>query len=112
MTIVFRIFLILASLITFAGIVKKIRAAKVQIESALFWIVFAFILLLFSIFPWIATIAARAIGIYSTVNFVFLFVIFILLIRQFFSDIKTSQLESKLNELVQELAIKELEEND
>ena len=75
MTITFRCVLILVSLFTLGGIVRKVRNAKVQIENTIFWILFGVILLILSIFPQIATLAAKALGIYSTTNFIFLFII-------------------------------------
>ena len=105
MTITFRCVLILVSLFTLGGIVKKVRNAKVQIENTIFWILFGVILLILSIFPQIATLAAKALGIYSTTNFIFLFIIFVLLIHQSLVSIKCSQLENKIDELVQEIAI-------
>lgn len=79
MTTIFRIVLIAASILTLAGIVRKVRNAKVEIETSLFWIGFSALLLILSIFPKIAEIIADLLGIYSTVNFIFLFVIFVLL---------------------------------
>ncbi len=112
MTPVFRIVLIVVSLFTFFGIVKRIRNAKVQIENSIFWIGFSALLLLLSIFPGIATWVADLLGIYSTVNFIFLFVIFVLLVHQFSNSIKISQLEDKIKELTQEIAVRELRKKD
>ena len=113
MTLIFRCVLILVSVATLVGIVKKVRNAKVQIESTIFWILFGFMLLLLSIFPQIAGLAADILGIYSTTNFIFLFIIFVLLVHQFVISIKCSQLESKIDELVQEIAIgKTLDKTD
>uniref|UniRef100_UPI004026B7F8 DUF2304 domain-containing protein n=1 Tax=Agathobacter rectalis TaxID=39491 RepID=UPI004026B7F8 len=105
MTPVFRCVLILVSFCTLFGIVKKVRNAKIQIENTIFWIIFGFLLLLLSIFPQIASFAADILGIYSTTNFIFLFIIFVLLIHQFLVSVKCSQLENKIDELVQELAV-------
>lgn len=112
MTPVFRIVLIIVSMITLFGIVKRIRNAKVQIESSIFWIGFSALLLLLSIFPGIAEFVADILGIYSTVNFIFLFVIFVLLIHQFSNSIKISQLENRIKELTQEIAVRELRKKD
>lgn len=109
MTLEFRVILIIASLATFFGIVKKIRSAKVQIEVSLFWIVFSIGLMIVSIFPQIVEIVANLLGIYSSTNAVFLFVIFILLVHQFINSIKISQMENKIKELTQELAVRELD---
>lgn len=112
MSPVFRIILIIASLLTLFGIIKKIRNAKVQIESSLFWIIFSALLLILSIFPQIAVFVTDLLGIYSTVNFIFLFVIFVLLIHQFANSVKISQLENKIKELTQEIAVRELRKKD
>ena len=69
--------LILVSVGTFFLMMRKIRQSKVQIESAIFWIVLAIILVVYSIFPSAADLCARILGIYSTANFLFLFAIFL-----------------------------------
>lgn len=112
MTLLFRVVLIVASLLTLAGIVRKVRNAKVEIETSIFWIGFSALLLILSIFPKIAEIIADLLGIYSTVNFIFLFVIFVLLVHQFTNSIKISQLENKIKELTQEIAVRELRKKD
>lgn len=105
MSLVFKIILISASVLTLLFMIKRIRHAKVQIEDSIFWIIFSFMLLILSVFPQIANFMARTLGIYSTVNFIFLFIIFILLIREFTMTIKISQLETKIRNLTQEIAI-------
>ena len=50
MTITLRIALILVSLGTFAMIMRKIRQSRMQIESAIFWIVLALVLVVYSVF--------------------------------------------------------------
>ena len=83
-----------------------------QIEDSLFWIFFSAGLLLISIFPQIADFFAKLLGIYSTVNFLFLFIIFILLIKIFNMNIHISQLENRLKNLAQSVAIHEKTEED
>ena len=112
MSLVLRIVLCIVSVLTFMVIVKRIRNAKVQIETSLFWIVFAVALMLLSVFPEVAIWATGILGIQSPANFIFLFMIFILLIHQFFNSIKISQLENKLKELTQELAVRELKSKE
>lgn len=107
MTITLRIALIVASLGTFFLMMKKIRQSKLQIESAIFWIVLAGVLVVFSIFPPVADFAAHLAGIYSTANFLFLFAIFILMIKVFSMTLHISQLETKVKDLVQQMALEE-----
>ena len=107
MTMKLRIALILVSLATFCLIIRKIRHSKVQIESAIFWILLALVLVIYSIFPQVADFCASLLGIYATTNFLFLFAIFILIVKVFHMTIHISQLESKLKELVQQMALEE-----
>lgn len=71
MSIVLRIILIVASLLTILYMMRKIRQSKVQIEDSIFWVIFSVILLVVSIFPGLADFFTRLLGIYSTVNLSF-----------------------------------------
>ena len=82
MTMTLRIALVLVSLGTFSLMMRKIRQSKLQIESAIFWIVFSIVLVVFSIFPSVADFASRLLGIYATTNFLFLFAIFLLIVKR------------------------------
>ncbi len=107
MTTTLRIALILVSVGTLFLMMRKIRQSKIQIESAVFWIVLALVLVVFSIFPSVADFAAHCLGIYSTANFLFLFAIFVLIVKVFYMTIHISQLETKIKELVQQMALAE-----
>ena len=82
MTTTLRIVLILSSIATFLLMMRKIRQSKIQIESAIFWIILAWILVIFSIFPPVADFLAHCLGIYATANFLFLFAIFLLIVKE------------------------------
>ena len=97
MTIWFQIVLIFVSLATVTFILRGIRKSQVQINDSLFWIFFSLVLLVFSVFPKLAEIIARALGIVSAVNFIFLF--FILTVR-------LSKLDTKFKNLVQTIALR------
>ena len=84
---------------------RKIRQAKVQIEAALFWVIMALILVVFSLFPAVADACAHLLGIYSTPNFLFLFMIFLLIVKVFGMTLQMSQMESRQKELVQRIAL-------
>lgn len=101
-----RVILILFSVLTMLFIVKRIRQSKLQIEYALFWIGFSIFLIIISVFPQIVYWFTDWIGIQSPVNFVFLVIIFILIMKNFMMTIELSQLENKIKELVQELALR------
>lgn len=93
-------------------ILKRIRQAKLQIEYAIFWIVFSGILLIFSVFPFLVALMTRAIGMELPVNFIFLLFILILILKAFFQTIETSALENKVRNLTQRLAIEEKERQE
>lgn len=107
MTMTLRIALILVSVGTFFLMMRKVRQSKVQIESAIFWIVLAMVLVVYSIFPSVADFCAKVLGIYSTANFLFLMAIFLLIVKVFDMTIRISQLETRIKELVQQMALKE-----
>lgn len=107
MSIALRLLLLIASIFTFLYIVRKLRKSQLQVMDTVFWIVLSTILIVLSIFPQIAYWIANILGIQSPVNFIFLLIIFMLMIRNFLLTIKVSQLEDKLKTLVEELAIRE-----
>ena len=112
MTGMLRGVLIVASLTTMAYMMHKIRQAKVQIEAALFWVIFSLVLVVFAIFPPAADACARLLGIYSTPNFLFLSMIFLLMVKIFSMTIHISQLEEKQKELIQKMALDQKESEE
>lgn len=107
MGFVLRLLLIFASLFTTLYILKRIRQAKLQIEYAIFWLLFAGVLIIMSIFPSLMIMLTRAVGMQSPINCVFLVVIFTLMLKIFMQTIEHSQLEDKVKQLTQRLAIEE-----
>ncbi len=107
MSLTLRIFLIVCSLISVFFLVRKIRKAKLRIDVSIFWIIFAVLLVVLSLFPGITMWLADIMGIISPVNLLFLFMIFILLLYAFSMTVRMSELENKINELTEELAIRD-----
>ncbi len=107
MTMTLRVALVLVCVATMFLMMKKIRQSKLQIESAIFWIVLAGVLVVISIFPSVADFASHLVGIYATTNFLFVFAIFVLIMKVFYMTIHISQLEAKVKELVQQMALAE-----
>lgn len=112
MSIALRALLIGVSLVTFFYMIRKIRHSKLQIEFAIFWILFSLLILLISIFPGIVHFFVRLLKIQSPVNFVYLCIIFILIIKVFMMTIEISDLQYKIKELTQKIAIDNKEEGD
>ena len=112
MTVILRCVLIVVSILLTFFVLKKMRQSKVKIEDSIFWVMFALMMVVFSIFPGLADILSDFVGTYSTSNFIFMFVIFILLVKVFFLSLKISQRESRVTELIQQLALDRKEEAD
>ena len=107
MTPLFRVVLVVVSIGTLATVLKRIQKAKLTIEDSIFWILLAMMFVVFALFPIVPDTLARLLGIYSTANFLFLFMIFILLMRMFSMSMRISTLEDKIRKLVQELALRD-----
>ena len=105
MTTVLRGVLILMSLLVLVIMVRKIRQSRAKIEDSMFWVFFALLLVVFSIFPQAANLLSDLVGTMSTANFIFLLMIFLLLVKCFSMSMRISQLETKLKELVQRIAL-------
>lgn len=112
MTIALRAVLIIASVLMLVYMIRKVRKSKVQIERTVFWIVFGLFIIFISIFPQVMFWASRLLGIQSPANLVWVTVIFILLVKQFMTTLEISQLETKVRELVEELALKDAAEKE
>ena len=112
MPIVLRVILIASSLAMLAFVIRKAKKSKLQIEYTVFWVLFGVLLLFISLVPQIVYFFAKLIGIQSPTNLVLAFIIFILVIKQFLMTIEISQLEVKIKELVEEIALKDKEKEE
>lgn len=108
MTISLRVLLILVAVFSTWSMLKKIKKFKMQIEYTIFWVLFAMALIIIAIFPDIISVFSKVLGVYSPANLVFALIIFILLVKVFLMTIEISNLETKLKELAQTVAIDEL----
>lgn len=105
MSIYLRILLIVMSFLAAFYAVHQIRKSQMKIENAIFWFCFVAIIVLLSIFPELAMILARLLGIESPVNLIYLAMIFLLIVKVFSQSVKISQMEYKIGILAQEAAI-------
>ncbi len=112
MSVTLRVLLLLASVLTFIWVLRKIRNAQVTIQDAVFWLLSSLLLVVMGAFPQMVIRAAEMLGVTSPVNFVFLCIIFVLMVKVFLMSIKLSQLEYKLQRLVQHEAIEEKKRED
>ncbi len=112
MSVILRVVLIVASVLTTLYVMRKIRNSKAQIEDSIFWILLSVMLIVISIFSDIPTWIAQLLGFQAPVNFLFLFMIFVLLAKIFSMSLKISALETRLRNLTQEIAIRNKEEDE
>lgn len=106
MSVVLRVILLIAAVISAWWILLKIRKCKVKMEDAIFWVCFAVILLVMGIFPNFTYWLTRVLGMQSPANLIFLIIIFLLLEKVFTLSIITSQLEDKVTVLSAEVALR------
>lgn len=98
--------LLLGALLIFALVLWKIRKAEVAIADSTFWFLFALSLVLMGVFWQIPFFFSGLLGIESPANFVFAYVIAVLLVREFYSTVELSQLRAKVRALVQSTALR------
>lgn len=107
MTLALRAFLLVCALLVLLFIFRKIKKSEFEIADSIFWFLFVAILALLALFPQIAYTLSNLFGFAAPSNFIFLTVIAILLIRVFTLNAKVAHLRSKVNGLIQELALRE-----
>lgn len=112
MTNLLRTILLIVSVIASLWIFRRIRKCKMKQEDAAFWIFFAIILAILGIFPQLSYFMSELLGIAAPVNFVFLSILFLLIEKLLSVSIQVSLLESKVEIMAAEVAIrnKDLEE--
>lgn len=101
MTIAFRCLLIAAAILALVYIVRKIRHEELEIANATFWFLFSAALVLIAAFPQIVFFFSDLLGIESPANFVFLAIVAILVIREFFTTVEIARLRKRLVALAQ-----------
>lgn len=105
-----QIVFIIASILTIIYIIRKIRKHGLNIDDSIVWIIWAIVLLMFSLFPGISDFISEKLGFMSTSNFIFSLFIFFLYIMLFTQTIQISRLKEKQKDLIQKLSIKEYED--
>ncbi len=108
MSLLFSATLLVGALLTFWLILRKIRKAEVTIADSTFWFLFALSLVLMGVFRQIPFFFASVFDIESPANFVFVYVIAVLVLREFYTTVEVSQLRAKVRHLVQNQALSEV----
>ena len=110
MSVGLRVMLFAASMMTMTYFLVKIRKNRLQIDYAIFWSLFSFLLLFFASFPGVVVKAAKIIGVESPANLVFTVIIFLLILRLFSFTMKLSKTNQQIESLTQELALYKYDE--
>ncbi len=111
MNIFFRCLLIVVSCFFFWYILRKIRKSQLQIEHSIFWVGLSLVFIIFSIFPKTVAFLTNLCGMVASVNFLFLTMIFILLLKIFTMSIRMGQMEERIKNLAQQVAIQNNQTN-
>lgn len=104
-----RVLLIVSAALVFCFVVRKIKKSQMQVLDSLFWLLFSVSFVLLGVFPEIASYFSDVFGFISPSNLVFLFVIAVLVVRDFCITVRLAKLEERLNSLVQAVALRSKE---
>lgn len=102
-----RFFLFVCAAAVLLFVLRKIKKSQINTMDAVFWIFFSFTFVIFALFPELASGISHLLGFQTSANFIFLYVIAVLVIRDFSMTVKYAQLRERVNELVQEFALRE-----
>ena len=108
MSLLFSATLLISALLIFWLILRKIRRSEVTIADSTFWFLFALSLVLLGVFRQIPFFFAGIFGIESPANFVFAYVIAVLILREFYSTVEISQLRARVRGLAQKEALRKM----
>lgn len=113
MSITLRVLLIAFSLLYFGYTIYQIRKSTLNIEDAIFPILFSLMCVFMSIFTKLITFISQKLGFISVTNFVIVFFIFVLSVYNLKLLVRYSKLNEKVKNINHEIALREKEdEND
>lgn len=107
MSLALRALLVAGAILAFLFVAQRIRKSTVLMGDAIFWVALAILLIILAIFPGIAFFFSDLFGIASPSNFIFLFIIVVLMAKMFANSSEISLLKHRVNELAQENALLE-----
>lgn len=107
-----RAILVISAIFVLLFIVRKTRKAQLQAIDSVFWLLFSFSFVLLALFPEIALWLSGVFGFQAASNFVFLYVIAILVVREFGNTVKIARMRERLNQLVEEIALRDIDKGN
>ncbi len=105
MSVQLQVALIVLTILLFLYLIGNVRKGKLRTDYAVGWIFSSIALIIVAIFPQIANFGAKLLGVISTANIVFAFIIMLLIILVYVLFEKVSILEEKQKNLIQEIGI-------
>lgn len=110
MSMTLRVLLIIFAAFVFNFVLRKLKKSQMQVLDSLFWLMFSLSFVLLGVFPEIALFISSELGFMSASNFVFLYVIAVLVMRDFYNSLRISKQEERINGLAQSIALGKSEE--
>lgn len=101
-------FLIAGAIFALTYVVVKIRHHQLATADAVFWFLFALILIVIAIFPQIVFFFSNLLGFESPANFVFLCLLVVVIYRQLSVSVENARLRTKLTQLTQSVALSQV----
>lgn len=101
------VILIVVSILNLIFVLMRIRKSKILIIDSIFWIFFSLFLIVISCFPKLVFYVSHFVGIQTPSNFIYAFIIFLLIVKSFLMSMKLSQMEIKLKVISQKIALDE-----
>ena len=105
MSVSLRILLIVSAAVVLLFVVRKLKKSQMQALDSLFWLLFSLSFVILGVFPEIAIAFAALFGFVSPSHLVFLYVIAVLVVRDFCNSLRLAKLEERLNALAQAIAL-------
>lgn len=106
------VILIAVSVLNLAFVLMRVRKSKILIIDTIFWILFSLFLLIIAVFPGLVYFVSALADIQTPSNFIYAFIIFLLIVKMFLMSMKLSQMEIKLKVISQKIALDEYKSKD
>lgn len=92
MTLSLRIVLIVCVALVLLFIIRRIKKLKIDVMDSIFWFFFSLSFVVLALFPQMASFFAGLLGFQASVNFVFVYVVTALVMRDFSNAAKIAML--------------------
>ena len=112
MSLSLRILLIAGALLALFFVAKRVKKRKILMEDTIFWVILSVVFVLIALVPEVAFICSELLGFVSPSNFIFLIIIALLLMKVFANTSEISLLKYRVNELAQEIALRDKDKEE